>query len=394
MRVLKIVLSDFTRESRDVRELKVLSEMGAHVSVLCDVSLESNSDAIINDIVVKRVPLVRRDLSLPLMLLCLIPGLYQWVKQIKVMKPDILTCHDLIPLAIGYLAKVLNPDLKNVKLVYDSHELEMDRSINERRRPWMRRPLMTLERYLITKSAGMIVVSESISAVIREEYRPVITPAVVRNVPNYWDVEAQACLINRRVMCEKMTWALTDCIVMYHGALAAERGIETAIKAISGIPYCRMVIMGNGSLKPQLQMLVQDLSIEESVLFIDSVPQEDIWKYVGAADIGLCILQNSNRNHYYALPNKLFECIQSEVPVIGSNFPEIQRIIDGYGVGLCCDPSDAGEMQGCIIRLKEDSQLLNKIQGNIQRAKPELCWEKECIKLKQMYQPILKDFIP
>jgi len=91
-------------------------------------------------------------------------------------------------------------------------------------------------------------------------------------------------------------------------------------------------------------------------------------------------------NHYYMLPNKLFENIQSETPIIGSEFPEIKRIIDEYGVGLYCDPEKIESIVDCIEKLRTNSELYQNIKNNLKVAKSELCWENEKKVIEEAYK--------
>ena len=98
---------------------------------------------------------------------------------------------------------------------------------------------------------------------------------------------------------------------------------------------------------------------------------------MGSVDLGAMIDQNICKSYYYSLPNKLFENIQAETPVISSNFPEYKRIVEGYNVGLCCDPHNVDEIVETIEKLRNDKVLYAKMKENLKIAKKELCWENE-----------------
>jgi len=113
------------------------------------------------------------------------------------------------------------------------------------------------------------------------------------------------------------------------------------------------------------------------VLFHDAVPIEILWQYLGAVDLGAITIPNTCGSYYYCLPNKLFENIQAETPMIGNNFPEIIRIIEGYNIGLCCDPHNLDEIAANIEKMRDDKALYAKMKENLKSAKKELCWENE-----------------
>lgn len=385
LKLLKVALSDFVGESRDLREMKVARDIGIRVSVLCDESVNFKGNNIIDGFEVHRIPLLHRDKSLLIMMIRMIPGMFRWIRYIQRLRPDIASCHDIIPLFIAYLAKVFSISNRNMKLIYDSHELEMDRSLNKRRKKWMKRPLMILEKYLINHSDSTIVVSDSIADVLVKTYNLRTEISVVRNIPNFWIVDKNTCNKVRKDLCEQMGWSISDFIIMYHGSVSPGRGIEYAIQSITILKNCKMVIMGNGPLKEELVSMSKKLNIDSNLLFIPPVKQDIMWKYIGAIDVGLCILENTNRNHYLALPNKLFECIQAEVPLIASNFPEISKIVNKYKVGLCCRPDDVSDLAQCIRRMQSDSNLYESFKNNCKDAKKDLCWEKEQKIIQKIY---------
>ena len=169
-----------------------------------------------------------------------------------------------------------------------------------------------------------------------------------------------------------------DFIIMYHGAVTRGRGIETLIDVVSVNPYIKLFILGDGT-KEYINNLKQNVAKKASdrVAFHPAVPHKELWKYVGAADVGMITIPAVCQSYYYMLPNKLLENIQCLTPVIGSDFPEIRKIINGYGIGLLCDPSDVNKINDCIEKMRIDKAFYNACKRNLLSAKKELCWEKE-----------------
>jgi glycosyltransferase involved in cell wall biosynthesis len=111
-------------------------------------------------------------------------------------------------------------------------------------------------------------------------------------------------------------------------------------------------------------------------------------KYVGAADVGVVTINNTCRSYYLSLPNKFFENIQSETPVIVSDFPELTNLVKKYDIGLCCDSDKAEDIAEKINQMR-NPQLLNHYKNNMKTAKLDLCWEKEFQTLYNAYSKIL-----
>ena len=97
-----------------------------------------------------------------------------------------------------------------------------------------------------------------------------------------------------------------------------------------------------------------------------------------------------SKSYYYSLPNKLFESIQSETPVIASDLPEMKRIVEGYRIGLLCSPGDADDFCACLERLLFDDEFYYSCKKNMIPAKNALCWEKEKLVLQKSYLNLLE----
>ena len=174
---------------------------------------------------------------------------------------------------------------------------------------------------------------------------------------------------------------------MYHGGVMSGRGIERLIEATARLEDVGLVILGNGSeaYVASLEALAEKEGTTDRVQFHTAVPIKELWKYVGAADISLAPIELVAKNHYYSLPNKFFESIQSLTPVIASEVPEMKRIIDQYQVGLTCKPGDVDDICRCIRTMQQNKEFYEKCKQNLRKAKNELCWEREKMELNQAF---------
>jgi len=144
------------------------------------------------------------------------------------------------------------------------------------------------------------------------------------------------------------------------------------------------VIIGDGELEESYKNLAKEMGINEQVIFAGKVNQDEILSYTKTADVGLSIIENMSLSYYYALPNKLFEYIMVEIPVIVSNLPQMKEIVEKYKVGLVVNLDNPVELVDAIKQLTEDKVLNGKFKENCRIASKELNWENEI-------QNLLKD---
>lgn len=169
-----------------------------------------------------------------------------------------------------------------------------------------------------------------------------------------------------------------------------DRGIETLIKVVGKNSNAAAFILGNGE-KGYLEKLRRMAArlADGRVVFHEAVPQRELWRFVGAADIGMILAPATCKNHLYSLPNKFFENIQSETPVICPGYPSMGKIMEQYRMGLTCNPVDIDDINRCVEIMRKDKSFYAKCKANIKTAKDVLNWDKEQEILKDAYRRIL-----
>lgn len=388
-KILKICTNIWENASRDKRELTVCRELGMETVVMAkgrpgDSFREEEVDGFKVFRFSTRPLGPARWLNGPNRVLSLLI----WGWKARKFRADIITGRNLPGLFIGYLSNLCNPH--KAKLVYDSHEFELGR--NSGRSPFQTWYVKHLERFLIRRSAFSVMVNDSIADEVQKIYRLEDRPVVARNVPPYWDLDPAESARVRAELLQKLNLPEDTFLVMYHGLLMRNRGIEQLLRAAALTPGVGVVILGNAqrpAYPESLHALCAELGITDRVLFHPAVPVEKLRNYVGAADAGVSLLQPTVQNHILALPNKFFENVQSMTPVIVSDFPTIGDIVSRYGIGPRVNPESVEEIAAAIRRLKDDREFYASCKENLNRAKEELCWEREQAALKEAYRRIL-----
>lgn len=111
-------------------------------------------------------------------------------------------------------------------------------------------------------------------------------------------------------------------IMIYPGTLSRHQGVETAIRAVDAlrleIPELEFHIYGKGTDEDFFIKLVNDLKLEDKILFKDIVPLEELPEIIAGADLGVePKIKNSFSNE--AFSTKILEFMQMGIPVIVSD---------------------------------------------------------------------------
>lgn len=384
--VLKIVTAEWKNASRDKRELSVVKELGADVLVMAKGKTTGKRE-IVDGFRVLRMSSRPCGEWMPNTINRFF-SVFTWAIQARKIHPNVLSCHDLIALYIGWISTWFISKKNRPCLVYDSHEF----TIYDGKRSKFEEKLVTvLERFLIKKCSFVIEVNDLIADEVQQIHKLEQRPIVIRNIPEKWTVDYKECADVRKKLTDTFN-SEEDCfIIMYHGIVVPDRGIEVLLQVLKINSMLRLFILGDGDLEyvNRLKNYCVKEKIDNRVIFHESVPQSELWKYVGAVDVGMIMIQATSKNHYYMLPNKFFECVQSETPVICSSFPALKPLVEKYGIGLTCNSGNIKEINSCIEKLRLDKEFLSELHENTKTAKNELCWEKEKEVLKKAYRRLL-----
>lgn len=388
MKVLKICIGTWVNASRDKRELSAVQELGHEVEVIAKGERSGVVDEV-DGFKVTRLSSRPLGEKMPVSLNRIL-SMFTWAAYVrKRTDVDVISGHDYLALTIGWMSNI--GKRKKAKLVYDSHEFELGR--NQKRGKIAYWFVCHWERFLMKRCEFSIMVNDVIADEVQRIHRLKERPIVVRNIPNHWELDQEKIAQTRRELLSALGCAEDTFLMMYHGGVTNDRGIEQMLKAVSQLQGVYAVVLGNAATEKymdSLRALVDAIGISEKVLFHPAVPAEILRNYAGAADAGMSLLQPTVQNHILALPNKFFENIQSLTPVIVSDFPAIGAIVDQYQIGIKVDPENPKEIAAAICRMRDDQEFYAACKRNLRHAKEDLCWEKEKSVLQAAYRKVLQ----
>jgi len=307
--------------------------------------------------------------------LCFLDYYYRSFRLVRNEPADIYHAHDLNTLPVAYWAK----KRMSGKLVYDSHELFTETSTLSN----IERVLAKVsEKYLIRRADRIITVNESIANELSKRYG-IIPPAVIMNCPviNNRLNKAENNLLRQALRIDKETP-----IILYHGGFAPNRGLQNLVISGNYLDKGIIVFMGWGKLEQELKDLVLAAGLGDKVQFAKPVPQRELLNYATSATLGVIPYQFIGLNNYYTTPNKLFEYIAAGLPVVGSNFPELSKVIKKWNLGKTFNPDDPKDITVAIDYVLSDRDRYNEMKRNVLQAAKVFNWENESKKLLEIYR--------
>ena len=147
-----------------------------------------------------------------------------------------------------------------------------------------------------------------------------------------------------------------------------------------------LLIIGGGDVLPLLKKKVEENHWDDRVRFYPRMPYRDMMAITRLAEIGFTLDKANNLNYLFSLPNKLFDYIQANVPIIASHLPEIERIIRDYNIGTFVVDHNPQHIAEKIKETLSDENALKTWKNNLNFAAQELCWENEEQTLIKIYE--------
>ena len=287
-------------------------------------------------------------------------------------KFDFLLSNDLDTLLPNYLIS----KIKRKPLVYDTHEYFT--GVPEiQNRKWVKKTWESIEKFVFPKLKTIYTVNQSIADLYIEKYGKNVN--VIRNFSKRYKVNTVSSKSEIGLPEDKR-------IVIIQGTgINMDRGGEEAVKAMQFLSDTVLLIIGGGQAISLLKKMVDDLNLHEKVIFKPKMPYKDLMQYTSAADLGLSLDKDTNINYRFSLPNKLFDYIQAEIPVLATDLVEIKKIIKQYDIGEIIQSAEPELIAQVITKCFADEKRITSWKSNLVKASEDLCWENEAVKLKEIY---------
>jgi len=219
------------------------------------------------------------------------------------------------------------------RVVYDAGDLYLDARNLARLPSPIRAAVGRWERGLARRADALVTVNDGYREVLGRRFGRPLT--VVYNSPDLsppgTDDRIRAAL----------GLAPDVRVVLYHGGLTRDRGIEQLIAAMAGVPDAVLVLMGYGELQPELAARAA-ADPGGHVRLLPPVQPEEVLPWVAGADVAAMLIQPTTLNHRLTTPNKLFEAMAAGTPVLAADLPGMRSIVVTSGCGRLVDPTDVG----------------------------------------------------
>lgn len=228
--------------------------------------------------------------------------------------------------------------------------------------------LERVELFLYRRAALIICVTHGIKRNLEQrgiegEKIAVVTNGVdlSRFAPRKRDFE-----LSRRLKLEQRF------VAGYIGTHGLAHGLDTLLDAAAKLQRqatgakVTFLFVGDGAEKKSLRKRAERLQLE-NVIFLDSVPKEDVARYWSLLDVSIIHLRRRELFRS-VIPSKLFECMAMGIPVLHGVPGESAEIVLREDVGRVFEPENADSLIHVLLEMAADTAGLARWRANARKA--------------------------
>ncbi|HEV2437686.1 MAG TPA: glycosyltransferase family 4 protein [Verrucomicrobiae bacterium] len=274
------------------------------------------------------------------------------------------------------------PRLTGAKVILDIHDILPEFFANKFRKPegslYVR--LLKIVEKLSARFANHVIISNHLWS----------EKATARSVPR----EKCSVFINYvdlNLFRSRRTRNDGRFIILYHGGLQRHQGLDLAIcafdKACRQKPETEFHIYGGGSMKPELEALVQELGLRDRVFLRESVPVREVAEIVANADLGV-VPKRADSFGNEAYSTKIMEFMAGRVPVIVSR-TKVDTFYFNHSVVRFFESGDENDLARAMVDLMNNRELRESLVRNASAYVLQNNWDTR----KQKYLNLVDSLI-
>jgi glycosyltransferase involved in cell wall biosynthesis len=178
--------------------------------------------------------------------------------------------------------------------------------------------------------------------------------------------------INKRVICvARFSW---------------EKGLDYLIKAWPEVlkqePQAKLVLVGEGDKRQEIESLIKELGIESSVELKGNLPHDQVLEELKKSEIFIC------PSLAEGLGIVFIEAQACGLAVIGTRVGGIPDVIQDMENGLLIEPKNSQAIERAIKKLLKDKELVSRLSGRALETVKKFDWGTVITQIDKLYQEV------
>ena len=183
-------------------------------------------------------------------------------------------------------------------------------------------------------------------------------------------------------------------IIGFLGTFQAWYGLENLIaampKVIQRVPHARLLMVGDGHIRDQLERQVADSGLKEVVQFTGYIDHTEVPRYLSIFDAAVAAFRDLDIA-FCGSPIKLFEYMAAGRAIVASRIGQIPEIVEHDRTALLVEPGNVDQLADALVRLSGDPALRQRLGTAAQQEGQQYSWEAYAEQLIGIYRTAIAE---
>ncbi|MDD5749188.1 MAG: glycosyltransferase family 4 protein [Patescibacteria group bacterium] len=166
--------------------------------------------------------------------------------------------------------------------------------------------------------------------------------------------------------------------------LSWEKGLDYLVKAwpgvISQVPEAKLVLVGEGDKRKEIEDLIKELNIAGSVELKGALPHQEALEQLASAEVFIC------PSLAEGLGIVFIEAQACGAPVIGTRVGGIPDVIQDNENGLLVEAKNSEQITEAIVKLLKDEELRKQLSARASVSVRKYDWQPIIDQVRELYE--------
>ncbi len=327
-----------------------IKELVSNLSRLAEIHVIKANDAIASE----QIPIVTAALRV-------LQGLVKAVFLILKRRPDLIYTRDSQAILAFLLSKLFR-----LPLIIEINTLFISSWEVEKKPSGIRKYISYIKGLLNEKtykySDHLVVVPPKVKEVLETEYN--INPEKISAIGCGANTELFRPM-NTSEARRELELNENYNYICFVGVLYKWQGVEYLIKAspyiLEECSQSYFLIVGDGYNRESLTALAEQLRVSDRFIFTGTKPYTSIPLYINASDLCVAPFITERNSRTGLSPNKVYEYLACGKPVVASNIPGVQELLEESNAGICVPAENPQEIAKAVVGLLRNPESRDKM---------------------------------
>ncbi len=292
---------------------------------------------------------------------------WQIRRLIRQWRPDLINAHSPVPLMADCAVLVAGP--VPVFLTYHAATLQKDSGpVFE----LARRLYSPLQAAVFRRCAAVLAVSEYVRASLQPLDAPLVTFSNALD-PGAFLPETPPGASDRFLFMARLnrehSW----------------KGLDHVLRALQFAPEARLVVGGDGDMRPHYQTVARQLGVDDRVDFLGSIDGDAKRETLLSCAALIAYPTTSND----AFPTVLLEAWAAWRPVIVSDIGPMPSLVDDGVTGLVVEPAEPAVLGAAMRQICHDPDSADRLGRAGRDSVSDLTWENQAFRFEELAAEVI-----